>query len=558
MRTNSPRVNNPANRAASAVLSATSGKDFDRSSNPSNFSSATSVEQRQNNDAPKWSLVLQYLSGLFSKEVISTWFVNIHPVEESDSGVILSVPSDFAAIWIEENYLDLIKKQYALIFGAAVQVKLTVGEPVIEKHSQDSSSPDFLSHASAQGDSLIPLERSIDRSADHLMNRSMSTQNPPANGSAHSHSRLNTTSTALSPYSSYGSHASQASKAPQKKLQLNPRYTFDNFIVGQSNQLAHAASIAVAQNLARAYNPLFLYGDTGLGKTHLMQAIAHAALQTNPNANIMYLSCEKFTNDFLRAIETRSTAQFRKQYRAADVLLIDDVQFLADKERTQEEFFHTFNELFESNKQICITSDRPASEISKLEARLISRFQWGMVTDIHAPDIETRVAILRRKANLLNAHISEEVLSFLAKSITRNVRRMEGALTRVASYSTLMGNEVTLNQVETLLQDILQEEAQTLLTIERIQQKVTEYYRLRNSDMQSKRRPTAIAFPRQVAMYLCRILTTHSLQEIGESFGGRDHGTVIHACKTVENMMEQDMTIKRAVEMLQSQLGRRA
>jgi chromosomal replication initiator protein len=289
-----------------------------------------------------------------------------------------------------------------------------------------------------------------------------------------------------------------------------------------------------------------------------MQAIAHAALQTNPNANIMYLSCEKFTNDFLRAIETRSTAQFRKQYRAADVLLIDDVQFLADKERTQEEFFHTFNELFESNKQICITSDRPASEISKLEARLISRFQWGMVTDIHAPDIETRVAILRRKANLLNAHISEEVLSFLAKSITRNVRRMEGALTRVASYSTLMGNEVTLNQVETLLQDILQEEAQTLLTIERIQQKVTEYYRLRNSDMQSKRRPTAIAFPRQVAMYLCRILTTHSLQEIGESFGGRDHGTVIHACKTVENMMEQDMTIKRAVEMLQSQLGRRA
>jgi chromosomal replication initiator protein len=473
---------------------------------------------------PMWAQVVARLSATLSKEIFNTWFSGLRCLSETGTSVQLAVDSDFAAIWIEENYLDLISKQYAQILGHSVPVKLIVAE---------ASLP--LTPASRHSETVADLEPAATLPSARFA--------PLAgNNIATSPSRI----------------PSRVPAAKSAKVQLNPRYTFDNFIVGQSNQLAHAASVAVAQNLATAYNPLFLYGDTGLGKTHLMQAIAHSVLETNPNANIVYISCEKFTNDFLRAIETKSLVQFRKQYRAADVLLIDDIQFLEGKERTQEEFFHTFNELFESNKQICLTSDRPASEMAKLEARLISRFQWGMVTDLQSPDLETRVAILRRKASLLSAEIPDDILAFLARSITRNVRRMEGALTRVASFAKLKAGQIDLPQVEQLLRDILQEEAQAQLSIEKIQQKVIEYYRLRPSDMQSKRRPTAIAFPRQVAMYLCRVLTNHSLQEIGAMFGGRDHGTVIHACKQVENMMEQDESVKRSVELLSTQLSRRA
>ncbi len=462
-----------------------------------------------------WATVLRYLSGIFPSDIMETWFNNLHCLEESPNGVILSVPSDFAALWIEQNYLDLIKKQYAQLFGQGVSVKLTtLDEKTAVAPAASPSAPA----------SFLPLERSM--------------------GAADARSRL--------PVPPLGA----ASQKP--RIQINPRYTFENFIVGGANQLAHAAAVAVAQSPARAYNPLFLYGDSGLGKTHLLQAIAHSVLDHTPSANVMYLSCEKFANDFIHAIETHSLPKFRKHYRQADILLIDDIQFLADKDRTQEEFFHTFNELFEGNKQICLTSDRPAGEISKLEARLVSRFQWGMVTDIQVPDFETRVAIMRRKAGLLGISISDEIISFLARAITRNVRRMEGALTRVSSYANLMNGVLDLPKVEHLLKDILQEEAQAQLTIEKIQQKVIEYYKLRPSDMQSKRRPSGIAFPRQVAMYLCRLLTSHALQEIGEHFGGRDHGTVIHACKAVENMMEQDMNIKRTVELLQAQLSRHA
>jgi chromosomal replication initiator protein len=451
-----------------------------------------------------WAQAFKRIGEIFPREVMGAWFDQLVCLEESDSSVLLGAPSDFSVIWISENYLDIIKKQCAIVWGHPVDVKISVAQ-----------SP----QASVSTASASAVERAAPTSASF---RPVITHRPM-----------------------------------RSKLQLNPRYTFENYIVGSSNQLAHAASVAVAQNLARAYNPLFIYGGSGLGKTHLIQAIAHSVMESNSSANIMYLTCEKFTNDYIQAVATHSTTAFRKHYRQADVLLIDDIQFLENKDKTQEEFFHTFNELFESNKQICLTSDRPASEIAKLESRLISRFQWGMVTDIQAPDLETRIAILRRKADLLNTRIPDDILAFMAKSITRNVRRMEGALTRVASYSSLMNTAITQEKVEHLLQDILQEEAQNQLTIEKIQQKVIEYYRLRPSDMTSKRRPNAIAFPRQVAMYLCRILTTHSLQEIGENFGGRDHGTVIHACKTVENMMDQDESAKRAVELLQTQLGRR-
>ena len=313
---------------------------------------------------------------------------------------------------------------------------------------------------------------------------------------------------------------------------------------------------AVAQAPAQAYNPLFIYGETGLGKTHLMHAIGHAVLRSNPAARVAYLSTEKFTNEFIQALQENSLTRFRQRYRHADLLLVDDVQFLAGKERIQEEFFHTFNDLFESGKQIVLSSDRRASEIVKLESRLVSRFEWGLPTDIQAPDYETRFAILRSKALSLKSDVPEAVLTFIAQNITRNIRRLEGALIRVASHASLFSKPLDVPTAERLLHDMLLEQAQTLLTIETIQKRVADHFQIRHSDMTSKRRPNNIAIPRQVAMFLARTLTKHSLQEIGDAFGGRDHGTVIHACKSVENMMEQDTSMRGSVEFLRAQLSR--
>ena len=335
---------------------------------------------------------------------------------------------------------------------------------------------------------------------------------------------------------------------------LNPRNTFGQFVIGAGNQLAHAASMAVAKAPAKAYNPLFLYGDTGLGKTHLLHAIGHYSLDHNPDAKVAYVSCEKFTNAFIRAIQENNLVRFRRYYRTIDILLIDDIHFLTGKERIQEEFFHTFNELYESQRQICLSSDRPAGEIARLESRLISRFQWGMVTDIQPPDFETRIAILKKKAQDIDAHLPPEILEFLAKRITRNIRRLEGALIRAASYATFMNEGLDIPALERLLRDILQEEARNRITLEQIQKCVVDYYQLRTSDMVSRRRTNNVVIPRQIAMYLSRNLTQHSLQEIGEGFGGRDHGTIIHACKAVDNMMQQDHVVKRSVEYLSQHL----
>uniref|UniRef100_UPI0005B9A6AB chromosomal replication initiator protein DnaA n=1 Tax=Geminisphaera colitermitum TaxID=1148786 RepID=UPI0005B9A6AB len=337
---------------------------------------------------------------------------------------------------------------------------------------------------------------------------------------------------------------------------LNPRNTFKTFVIGANNQMAHAAATAVAQAPAQAYNPLFIYGETGLGKTHLMHAIGHTILLNRPEARVAYLSTEKFTNEFIQALQENSLVKFRQRYRSVDVLLLDDVQFLAGKERIQEEFFHTFNELFESQKQIVLSSDRRASEIQKLEARLVSRFEWGLPADIQAPDYETRLAILRTKAATLKFDLPHDVGVFIAQNIAKNIRRLEGALLKVASYGSLTGRAVDIATVENLLKDVLIEQAQNALTIELIQKKVTEHFQLRPGDMTSKRRPNNIAIPRQIAMWLCRQLTRHSLQDIGDAFGGRDHGTVIHAGKAVENMLEQDVQMRSQIEFLKTQLSR--
>jgi len=460
-----------------------------------------------------WETVKCDFKGLFPEDVFQMWFEPVTCQETSEDTMVLGVPNDFAAIWIHDNYLDLITQRLRLTAGRLINVSLKVAQPA------PGSRPGFPLAAPLNGESAPAV-------APHARMRGA----PRRNGR-------------------YDEKAPYAGP-------LNPRNTFENFVVGSNNQLAHAAALAVAQAPAQAFNPLFIYGDTGLGKTHLMHAVGHSILRNNPEAKVAYLSTEKFTNEFIQALQENSLTRFRQRYRNVDVLLLDDVQFLSGKERIQEEFFHTFNDVFESGKQIVLSSDRPASEIAKLESRLVSRFQWGYVADIQSPDLETRVAILRTKAASLKFDVPPAVINFIAQHISKNIRRLEGALIKVASYSALTNKALDLPTVEQLLQDVLLEQAQNQLTIETIQKRVADHYQIRHSDMTSKRRPANIAMPRQIAMYLARQLTKHSLQEVGDAFGGRDHGTVIHACKTVENLMEQDDSVRGSVEFLKSQLSK--
>ena len=453
-----------------------------------------------------WQTVKQDFKSLFPEDVFQLWFEPIECLESSDDHITLGVTTDFAAIWINDNYLDLIVQRLRLVAGQDVKVKLAK----------------IAGNSGAQTPSRLPTEP---------------VEKPARSTSRRSNNRSTEARAA------YTGH-------------LNARNTFDTFVVGSNNQMAQAAALAVSQSPAQAYNPLFLYGETGLGKTHLMHAIGHAILRQRPDARVTYLSTEKFTNEFIQGLQENALVKFRQRYRNVDVLLLDDVQFLGGKERIQEEFFHTFNDLFESGKQIVLSSDRRASEISKLESRLVSRFEWGLPADIQAPDFETRVAILRTKAASLKLEVPADVINFIAQHISKNIRRLEGALIKVSSYSSLTGNPLDLAVTEKLLQDVLMEQAQNMLTMDMIQKKVADHYQILHSDMTSKRRPNNIAIPRQIAMYLSRNLTKHSLQEIGNAFGGRDHGTVIHACKAVDNMMDQDQTARSSIEFLRNQLSR--
>ncbi|MBI4398802.1 MAG: chromosomal replication initiator protein DnaA [Candidatus Omnitrophica bacterium] len=330
---------------------------------------------------------------------------------------------------------------------------------------------------------------------------------------------------------------------------LNYRYSFDHFVVGPGNRFAHAAAMAVAESPARAYNPLFVYGPVGLGKTHLLQAIAHSVLEKSPESRVIFISSEKFTNQLITAIQTRSTQTFRERYRNVDVLLIDDIHFIANKEATQEEFFHTFNALYDAHKQIVVTSDRPPKDISSLEERLVSRFEWGLVTDIQPPDLETRTAILRKKLENSSTHVPDEVTGYIASRIKSNIRELEGALLRVMAYSSLIDKPLTLALAQEVLKESVAEEA-SKINIDTVQKKVSEYFNLPVSDMRIKKRTKAIVYPRQIAMYLVRRLTEYSLPEIGEYFGGRDHTTVLHAISKIEHEVRDKNEVKRIVDIL--------
>ena len=335
---------------------------------------------------------------------------------------------------------------------------------------------------------------------------------------------------------------------------LKPKYTFDRFVVGSSNQFANAATMAVANAPGKAYNPLFIYGGVGLGKTHLMQAAANSILAQKERYQVLYLSSESFTNDFINSIANRTTEKFRKKYRDVDALLIDDIHFLGGQVKTQEQFFHTFNHLFDLHKQIILCSDRPPQDIPDIEERLISRFEWGLVVDIQPPDRETRIAILRRETEYSGINVPDDIIIYIAERIKSNIRKLEGALIQISSYASLTGAELNLKTAELVLSGIVEDEMEKIITIDQIQRKLSDYYDIRLADMKSPRRPKAIAFPRQLAMYLSRSMTGRSLSEIGEAFGGRDHTTVIHACQKVGQQLTSDKQLSATLSYLEKEI----
>ena len=445
--------------------------------------------------AQLWQRISLALKPHVSADTFKRWFSAVELIEADEKSLTFRVPNNIYQFWIESNHLPVLQAAIVSALGEPREVKFSLPGAAGQNSEEPSATKE--------------------------------TGQPPTRDTK-----------------------------PATTLGLNPRNTFDAFVVGPNNEIAHAASLAVAQTPARTYNPLFIYGGVGLGKTHLMQAIGQFALTKKKNTRVIYVSSEVFINEFIDAIQHSTLVKFRKRYRQSDLLLIDDIHFLAGKERSQEEFFHTFNTLFDGHKQIVLSSDRPASEIANLEKRLVSRFEWGLTAELQPPDIETRMAILRMKARTMQIKLRDEVFEFLANRIRTNVRRLEGALMRVASFASLSGKELTQDVVEHLLKDILQEEARHSVTIEQIQRRVAEHFDVRLADMTSKRRPATIAFPRQGAMYLARELTKASLNEIGDAFGGRDHGTVLHACKLVKKRMTEQDNLRQTISFIDSSLQR--
>lgn len=455
-----------------------------------------------------WESAQEKLSTMLKQDLYELWFAPIRAISVTETTFTLGVANDFCGFWLKDNYLSLIQDVLAFVTGRRLKAVFSVAEAPETAVNPDAQKKEPTAKPAPQKRSVVS-----------------SNSQDPINGD----------------------------------LSFNPNNTFDSFIIGENNKMAHAASVAVAQSPGKAYNPLFLYSGVGLGKTHLLHAIGQYVVAHRKRARVTYLSCERFMNEYVEALKDNKLTQFRKRYRQTDVLLIDDIQFLAGKERIQEEFFHTFNALHEGHKQIVLTCDRPSNEIQNLENRLLSRFEWGMVADLQPPDIEVRLAILRRKAELINANLPEEILDFLAYHIRANIRRLEGALTRVVAHAKLLemdGKPLTLEGVEKLLHAVLHEESRHTVTMDIIQKKVADHFDLRLADMTSRRRPESIAFPRQIAMYLSRHLTDHSLNSIGEAFGGRDHGTVMHACKLVKDRMEVDDNVRQKVNYLESLLMR--
>lgn len=430
-----------------------------------------------------WKYILVEMKELVSKPSYDTWLSKTKVRDVTDDMMTVLVPNEFVRSWLDQRYKIVIKELISAMTGADLEVHFVI------EGSEEENMP--------------PPQREEKKQKDSVTEKNDNeTQN-----------------------------------------MLNPKYTFETFVVGSTNRFAHAAALAVAEAPAKSYNPLFIYGGVGLGKTHLMHAIAHYVQQYHPHLKVIYLTSEKFTNEFINAIMDNKAEAFRNRYRNVDVLLIDDIQFIAGKEQTQEEFFHTFNALHEENKQIIITSDRPPKEIPTLEERLRSRFEWGLITDISPPDLETRIAILSKKAKAEGlTDIPTDVMHYIANQIDTNIRELEGALIRVIAYSSLINKDIDVQLAAEALKSIIKNKQSDKITIEKIQKYIAETYQITIDDLLSKKRTQAIAYPRQIAMYLCRELTEHSLPKIGQAFGGRDHTTVIHAHKKISEQMKKDLS----------------
>ena len=453
-----------------------------------------------------WEAACKLLREVFPQDTYDSWIGSIHATgdEQGDATLTLAVPNGFYQEWLQEHYLPSIRKALATCHDGAMGIQFVV----------DGTLPSSETTADDGQSAAIPTEAiPMRRPAAHK--RSGSVGEP-----------------------------------------LYSHNTFDTFVVGQSNTFAHAAALAVVDKPGCTYNPLFIYGGTGLGKTHLMQAIGHAFIAAD-KGTVCYTTSEIFTNEYIAALRNNDTASFRKKYRNVDLLLIDDIHFLAGKSSTQEEFFHTFNALYQAQKQIVLTSDRPLNEISGLEKRLVSRFEWGLIAEMEMADLETRVAILRTKRERMGCKVDDESLFFIAEHVRSNIRKLEGSLVRVAAYASLTSKpHLTTENLEFLLRETIEQEHQSVLTLEAIQRAVAEHYDIRLGDMTSKQRPQSIAFPRQVAMYLCREMTEQSLPSIGEAFG-RNHATVLHAYRTVSEKMRSDANLRQTVLALQQRLGGR-
>jgi chromosomal replication initiator protein len=453
------------------------------------------------------SSILSAVSKRVNQHSFNTWFQPISLATKEASSICLTVPSEMFRDWIINNYFDVLEESLLELGLTGCRISFRVDEPV--------SVGGGLSQGTFQavGAKLAPAaypDQSIPGVARFIE---------------------------LEPV----------------ELRLNPKYTFDTFVVGSSNQFAHAAAQAVADMPSKTYNPLYIYGGVGLGKTHLMHAIGHLIKSRNPNTRLTYLSSERFMNELINAIRYDKTITFRERYRNIDVLLMDDIQFLAGKERTQEEFFHTFNALYDAQKQIVISSDCPPKEIPTLEERLHSRFEWGLIADIQPPDLETKVAILKRKAELERIDLPDNVALFIASKIKSNIRELEGSLVRLVAYASLKGVPISLDLAQEVLRNII-DEGSTGVSIETIQKLVAQQYSLKVTDLKSKNNSRSIAFPRQVAMYLCKTLTKASLPEIGREFGGKHHTTVLHSINKISQLYQTDSVFHRLINNLISDM----
>lgn len=434
-----------------------------------------------------WADVVDRLKDELSTPSFETWVRSVVPKSLDDNVLTLEVPTEFTRELIAARYTDLMRDLVQKTFGQPLDIHISVAAP-----------------------------------------------KPTPATSKHGRARTNEEEGKPSVYAS----------------RLNPKYTFEAFVVGSSNRFAHAASLAVAEMPARAYNPLFLYGGVGLGKTHLMHAIGHIVLKQDPTSRVLYVSAENFTNELINAIQDNKMVPFRNRYRNIDVLLIDDIQFVGGKERTQEEFFHTFEALHGAHKQIVISSDRPPKDIKYLEERLRSRFEWGLITDIQPPDLETRMAILSKKAQLENLSVPDELIQFIASKIDTNIRELEGALIRVMAYGSITRQALTPDLAYEALKDVIHETRKKVITIRLIQEEVARHFDLKVEEFKAKKRTRAVAHPRQIAMYIARELTDASLPKIGEEFGGRDHTTVMHACEKVIRDRSQDPHLNQMIQNL--------